>query len=348
MDDLCVWVGPVWARDFLPRSSRVVSFCCFVSIDIFPIVARGCQAHAHVYYQSSSRGNLAHILSIVFIPNHHEPSSSLFVTLCVCVFLQEGYPGWDSTGLWASLDAGLPVDDNPRRDENETSIVSLRTTDANPPASALPLCVCACVPRATRSSLPPIPPSKHALSAQPPGSWVSLGHMGGGGGKGSVRKMWWEFLAGVTQQDYGSSDAGARLDGSTRSSQVFGVACCLPACLLACLPALPCLACPTYPPVLSPLPRGLMLTRSRGILASLLVAGQRGKGEKGGRSGPGKFTTTAGSGVCPPGGLKLVKQVTGVCHTRWCLSVVPEDGLLVPCVAVNVCIITSPLSVCGG
>lgn len=49
---------------------RYISGCC----------CRGYQAHTHVYYQTSSlstRGNLAHTLSIVFIPNHNKPSGLL-------------------------------------------------------------------------------------------------------------------------------------------------------------------------------------------------------------------------------------------------------------------------------
>lgn len=49
---------------------------------------------------------------------------------------------------------------------------------------------------------------------------------------------------------------------------------------------------------------------SRGILASLLVAGADGGKEEGGRSGPGKFTLTAESGG-PPGGLEVVRQAIG-------------------------------------
>lgn len=209
----------------------------------------------------------------------HRALSSLHY-VCVSLSSRRG-PGWDSTGLWASVDAGFPVDDNPRRDENETGIVSLRTTDANPRPRPFPY---ACVrvhpvPPDLPSPPPPFPPFQTPC---PPNRRVAGCHSGIWGEE--KKREWEKNVVGISGR---RNPTRLRL---VRRGCPFGWqhplepslwGCLLLTCLFACLlTCLACLACPTYPPVLFP-PGCLVLTRSRGILASLLVAGRRGEGRRG-------------------------------------------------------------------
>lgn len=156
---------------------RYISGCC----------CRGYQAHTHVYYQTSSlstRGNLAHTLSIVFNPNHNKPSGPLPLPLsisdlvalgCLSPLRESGDMNQIGTVGNQRVIAGLSMDENSRIDENEQTMSrSVRPTQ--PSASALLVSVCICVPRATRSSTPTS--FQNALSAQPPGSWVPPGSLG--------------------------------------------------------------------------------------------------------------------------------------------------------------------------
>lgn len=172
------------------------------------------------------------------------------------------------------------------------------------------VCRCVCVSRATRHP-PPLPPPTNipSLSAHPPGSWVSLGIGGNGArrgrGRGKGKCGSWR-----NPNDYGSSDAGARQWATTRFWPSLPGACSsaylltyLPACLPAChrcridhVPHPPAASCVPPPVEFSP--------------PSLLVAGRKGKGEgeKEGRSGPGRFTPAAQSGVSQGGLGALVRQ----------------------------------------
>lgn len=208
--------GPFGQGGCLPSSSRVC-----LSVDIFPVaVAGGYQARTHVYYQTTttsslllSRGNLAHTLSIVFIPNHNKPSgplplppslSDLVALGCLSPLRESGDMNQTGTVGNQRVIAGLSMDENSRIDENEQTMSrSVRPTQ--PSASALLVSVCICVPRATRSSTPtsfqtPYPPNRRVAG------W-HLGHLGsrGEGGGGFLVGSWRN-----PRKDYGSSDAGAR------------------------------------------------------------------------------------------------------------------------------------------
>lgn len=237
VDDLCVG-GPVWERGSF-RARYELSFT--VSLSTYSDFLQGLSGtHTYVYYQCllpiiitrKPRSHTVDSLSSRIITSHRALSELHCLSFLTRV--------WTGTRLnrGPALMLACPVDDNSRMDENETSIVSLRTTDATPGLGPS-LCVYPVPP-----DLPPFPPN--ALSAQPPGRWVSLGAYGEWGGRG-----WAEVvgkLAGVTQQDYFRPTRVPVFNGNTRSSQVFGVACCLPACLIACLPACPtCYPCPLPP-----------------------------------------------------------------------------------------------------
>lgn len=180
--------GPFGQGGCVPSSSRVCLLLGFLAI-YFRLLLQGLPGtHTHVYYQTSSlstRGHLAHTLSIVFIPNHNKPSGPLPLPLslsltwvalgCLSPLRESGNMNQTGTVGNQRVIAGLSMDENSRIDENEQTMSrSVRPTQ--PSASALLVSVCICVPRATRSSTPTS--FQNALSAQPPGSWVPLGSLG--------------------------------------------------------------------------------------------------------------------------------------------------------------------------